>query len=159
MVFRELRKKKNRISIERSKEILRKARRGVLALHGEMGYPYGLPINYYYDEIENAIYFHGTNVGYKIDCMKRNNKVCFTVIGEEVIREEAWAPYVASVILYGWCEIVEDRQAAAEIMRSIARKYYPSEDIVEKNMANAFESVTLFAIRIEYFTGKEVQES
>ena len=52
-------------------------RRGVLSVIGDDGYPYGVPINYVYDEKENALYFHGAKEGHKIDAIKKSGKVCF----------------------------------------------------------------------------------
>ena len=52
-MFRPIRKKVNEISIDMTKELLRCSRRGVLAVHGENGYPYAIPVNYLYDEDTN----------------------------------------------------------------------------------------------------------
>ena len=54
-MFRELTRKKQALSIEECKEILKQEVRGVLAVNGDDGYPYALPINYYYDEIVRRI--------------------------------------------------------------------------------------------------------
>ena len=58
-MFREIRKKKNQISTEAAEQLLIQARRGVLAVNGREGYPYAIPINYYYDREAQKIYFHG----------------------------------------------------------------------------------------------------
>ena len=62
-MFRELRRKKREISTEAAKQLLKIERRGILAVNGEDGYPYAIPINYYYDEEQNKIYFHGARAG------------------------------------------------------------------------------------------------
>ena len=51
-MFRSIRKKKNEIRAEDAKDLLRTSRRGVLAVNGDDGYPYAIPINYIYDEAE-----------------------------------------------------------------------------------------------------------
>lgn len=56
-MFRPIRKKKNELSTEDTKQILREARRGVLAVNGEDGYPYAIPINFIYDETARADLF------------------------------------------------------------------------------------------------------
>lgn len=58
-MFRDIRKKKNQISTEAAEQLLREARRGILAVNGREGYPYAIPINYYYDREAQKIYFHG----------------------------------------------------------------------------------------------------
>lgn len=49
-MFRSIRKKRNEISTDEAKELLRSSRRGILAVNGDDGYPYAIPINYLYDE-------------------------------------------------------------------------------------------------------------
>ena len=82
-MFRPIRRKKNEMSIEAAKALLASERRGVLAMNGDDGYPYAIPIDYYYCESENKIYFHGAREGYKAEILKKDGKVCFTVFGNE----------------------------------------------------------------------------
>lgn len=157
-MFRPVRRKNREISIEVAKDLLRTSRRGVLAVNGDNGYPYALPINYTYDEASNIIIFHGARAGHKLDSIKACDKVCFTVYGNETIKEEAWAPYVQSTIVYGRCHLVDDQERAMETLRNLARKYYPSEDIIDEEIAKAGKAVQMFQIDIEHISGKEIQE-
>ena len=157
-MFRPVRRKNREISIEAAKDLLRTSRRGVLAVNGDNGYPYALPLNYLYDEDSNTIILHGARAGHKLDSIKACDKVCFTVYGNETIKEEAWAPYVQSTIVYGRCHLVDDQERAMEILRNLARKYYPSEDIIDEEIAKAGKAVQMFQIEIEHMTGKEIQE-
>lgn len=88
MMFREIRKKKNNIGSEAAEQLLIKCRRGVLAVNGAEGYPYAIPINFYYDKENKKIYFHGAKAGHKIDALRACDKVCFTVYGNETVKEE-----------------------------------------------------------------------
>ena len=157
-MFRPVRRKNREISIEAAKDLLRTSRRGVLAVNGDNGYPYALPLNYTYDEASNIIIFHGARAGHKLDSIKACDKVCFTVYGNETIKEEAWAPYVQSTIVYGRCHLVDDQERAMEILRNLARKYYPSEGIIDEEIAKAGKAVQMFQIEIEHISGKEIQE-
>ena len=157
-MFRPVRRKNREISIEAAKDLLRTSRRGVLAVNGDNGYPYALPLNYLYDEDSNTIIFHGARAGHKIDSIKACDKVCFTVYGNETIKEEAWAPYMQSVIVFGRCHLVDDQERAMEILRNLARKYYPSEGIIDEEIAKAGKAVQMFQIEIEHISGKEIQE-
>ena len=56
MEFRELRRFKQAATPQECEAVLSSARRGILAVHGENGYPYGLPVNYLY--LDGKIYFH-----------------------------------------------------------------------------------------------------
>lgn len=57
-MFRKVRKIKNEITTEEAKELLRNNKRAAFSVNGDNGYPYAIPINFYYDEEENKIYFH-----------------------------------------------------------------------------------------------------
>ena len=44
-MFRKIRRSKKEISAEAAEALLQKSRRGVLAVNGDDGYPYAVPIN------------------------------------------------------------------------------------------------------------------
>lgn len=44
-MFREIRRKNREISIDSAKQLLQSSRLGVLAVNGDDGYPYAIPIN------------------------------------------------------------------------------------------------------------------
>lgn len=157
-MFRKVRKIINELSPEATKEVLKKAPRGVLSLHGDDGYPYGLPLNYVYDEEAESIYFHGTKTGYKIDCIEKNPKACFTAIYEEGISEDGWSKNTASVVAYGLIEEIEDQDYAREAMINLAKKYYPNMELVDENMAASFKNTKMLVFHISYMTGKRVNE-
>ena len=106
-MFRTIRKKKNVLDITDEKDLLKQSRRGVLAMNGDGGYPYAIPINYLYGEDHQRIYFHGARAGHKVDALKACDKVCFTVYGNETIKDETWAPYMQSVVIFGRCHLLE----------------------------------------------------
>lgn len=66
-MFREIRRKNREISIDSAKQLLQSSRLGVLAVNGDDGYPYAIPINYLYDDEAQRIYFHGAKIGHKVD--------------------------------------------------------------------------------------------
>ncbi len=157
-MFRPIRKKKNEISTEDAKELLRTCRRGVLAVNGDDGYPYAVPINYWYDETNQRIIFHGAKAGHKVDSIKKNDRVCFTVVGHETVKDEAWAPYLQSAVVFGRCRLVENREDAMQLVKRFAMKYYPDEAAVNEEIAQSGMAVQMFVIDIEHLSGKEVQE-
>ncbi len=157
-MFRAVRKKKNEISQDEAKNLLRSSRRGVLAVNGDEGYPYAIPINYLYDEENNKIIFHGAKTGHKVDSIKKNDKICFTVFGNETFIEENWAPYLQSVVVFGRCHLVENRDDTVSLVKKFALKYYPNEDMVNEEIANSGKGVQMFEIKIEHLSGKKVQE-
>ena len=157
-MFREIRRKKNELNFEEVKVLLKTAKRGVLAINSEDGYPYGLPINYFYDEENNKIYFHSSKVGYKVDLLEKSNKVSFTVLGNEIIKEETWAPYVQSVIVFGKCHPIKDDNKALDAIYKFALKYYPNKETVDEEVKQAFKAVQMYEIEIEHARGKQAHE-
>lgn len=45
-MFREMRRKKKEMDRSLAESLLEKSRRGVLAVNGDDGYPYAIPVNY-----------------------------------------------------------------------------------------------------------------
>ena len=55
-MFRPMRRFKQQLTMERCEEILQKGSYGVLAVLGDEGYPYTVPLNYHYHN--GKIFFH-----------------------------------------------------------------------------------------------------
>lgn len=157
-MFREIRRKKNEISEEAAKQLLASERRGVLAVNGDNGYPYAIPINYLYSESEGKIYFHGSRAGHKVDSIKTCDKVCFTVFGDESVKDEAWAPYMQSAVVFGRCRLIDDQDLAVGLVSRLAEKYFPDEEHIIEEISAYGRAVQMFEIEIEHLSGKEIQE-
>lgn len=157
-MFRKIRKKRNQIDVEAAENLLEQSRRGVLAVNGDDGYPYAIPINYFYDRENQKIYFHGSRAGHKIDALKNCDKICFTVYGNETIKEESWAPFMQSTIVFGRCHLIETSEKAMTLLKRFAMKYYPNEQLADEEIMQAGKAVQIFEIEIEHLSGKEVQE-
>ena len=85
-MFREMRRKRQMLSEDDCKIILREGTSGVLALSGDDGYPYAVPLSYVYDG--EKIFFHCAKSGHKLDAIRRNPKASFCVIGQHIVVPE-----------------------------------------------------------------------
>ncbi len=157
-MFREMRRKRKQIDKESAETLLAQSRRGVLAVNGDDGYPYAIPINYFYDRKNQKIYFHGARVGHKVDALKKCDKVCFTVYGNETVKEDPWAPFLQSVVIFGRCHLMETDEKAMALLKQLAMKYYPNEQLADAEITQSGKAVQLFEIEIEHLSGKEIQE-
>lgn len=158
-MFRKMRRaEKKAIPQEEAIKLLKEAKRGVLAVAGDEDYPYAVPVNFYYDEAAGKIYFHSSLAGHKVDSMKRNPKVCFTVYSEPEIRDLDWAPYVRSVVAFGKAQPVADPDEKRTVLKTFAMKYYPNEAEADEEIELDFKAVQMIEITIEHMTGKEIQE-
>lgn len=54
-MFREMRRFKQQISNEECVRILKEEPRGVLSMLGDDGYPYGIPLDHWYDEEDGKL--------------------------------------------------------------------------------------------------------
>ena len=66
-MFREIRRIRQKMTEEECIEVLKNETRGVLSVTGLEGYPYGMPMNHWYDEETGKLWFHGGKFGHKID--------------------------------------------------------------------------------------------
>ena len=78
---------------------------------------------------------YGKQSGHKVDSLRSSDKICFTVYGNEMVKEESWEPFL-----------------------QFTMKYYPNEQMVDEEIAQAGKAAQLFEIEIEHMSGKEVQE-
>lgn len=153
-----MRRMKRAISDEDARSLLAKGRRATLAVNGDDDYPFAFPIDYRFDADANKIYFHGAKAGQKVDALRRSDKVCLTVMGNERLEDGEWAPYVQSVVVFGRCRLVDDAAKTEAEVRRLALKYYPSAEEVERELEKYLSAVQLYEIEIEHLTGKQVQE-
>ena len=158
-MFRKMRRFKQEISREECIDILVNEKRGVLSVIGDDGYPYGIPINYYYNKDDNCIYFHGAKDGHKVDAIKRNNKVSFTIFEKGIKRENHWSYDVRSVIVFGKAYFIEDLEECKKICSDLWWKFGTDEKELEDEINRALSRVLCIKIEIDHMTGKKVNES
>ena len=159
VLFRELVRKKQAVSKEECIEILKREPRGVLSVIGDEGYPYGLPINHYYDERDGKIYFHSGKKGHKIDALRACDKASFCVYDQGFRREGEWALNIKSVIVFGRIRFVEDHEKALEISRLLSYKFTKDEAYIEHELVHSGPNVLVFALEPEHMAGKLVNEA
>ena len=130
-MFRPMRRTNRAIPEEAAKQLLEQSRRGVLAVNGDDGYPFAFPVNYFYDRENAKIYFHGAKTGQKVDALKKSDKVCFTVYGNEHFEPGDWAPYMQSTVVFGRCRRYRSKGAGAggEVLPQCGRNRRGSEKI------------------------------
>ena len=158
-MFRKMRRFNQQISDLECIEILKNTKRGVLSLIGDDGYPYGLPIDYWYCEDDGKIYFHGAKEGHKIDSIKACGKASYCVYDEGFRKEGDWALNIKSVVIFGKISFVEDEEKAREICTALVRKFTDDEEYLEKELKNALPRVQCLEFAPEHMTGKMVNES
>lgn len=157
-MFRAMRRAKQALGLDACDRLLEQERRGGLAVNGDDGFPYAVPINFLFDPASRSIYFHSALSGHKIEAMKRNNKVCFTVWNRGIQQEGDWSYFVDSVVAFGRASIVEDEIERIQRTKQFGLKYYPNEAEVDHEIEKALDRMLLIRIDIDHLTGKHVHE-
>ena len=146
--------------IDSKTEIEAFLREGVLGYLGlsDEGQPYVVPLNYAYEE--GRILFHCALTGYKLDCIRANPKVCFSV-GQQTgyVREHAGINPCHvdshSVICYGRARIVEEVEERKALLDRFNRRFDPDAQPISVQRA---AKCGLVEITIEEMTGRRERE-
>jgi nitroimidazol reductase NimA-like FMN-containing flavoprotein (pyridoxamine 5'-phosphate oxidase superfamily) len=155
-MFREMRRKKQRLPEKENEKILKNGKTGILAVQGDDGYPYTVPVNYVYEN--KKIYFHCAMTGHKIDAIKRSDKVSFCVIDKDDINEKKLATNYRSVIVFGRARIMDKETEKEDVYRALQAfgyKYIADHKAVDANIEEEWAPVACVEIRVEHCTGKE----
>ena len=158
-MFRELQRKNKQISMEECIELLKKETRGVLSVLGDGDYPYGMPMNHWYNEEDGKIYFHCGKAGHRIEALKKHNKVSFCTYDEGERQEGEWALHFKSVIVFGKIEIVADRDKIADIAEKLSRKFTNDDQYIKNEIEHHADHTLLLVLTPEHICGKSVEES
>jgi nitroimidazol reductase NimA-like FMN-containing flavoprotein (pyridoxamine 5'-phosphate oxidase superfamily) len=158
-MFREIVRKKNVISQNECIEILKTELRGVLSVIGDGGYPYGLPINYFYNEEDGHVYFHSGKSGHKIDSIAKCDKVSFCVYDSGYREDGDWALNIKSVILFGRIRALDDFDKAMDICRKLSCKFTADSEYIEKEIISFGKNTLCLELIPEHITGKIIKES
>lgn len=157
MHFREMRRQRQQLSDAESIEILKKATSGTLALLGDGGYPYAVPISYVYDK--GKLYFHSAKEGHKVDAIRAYDKASFCVIDQDDVHPEKYTTFFRSVIAFGRIHIVEDETEKLRIARLLGNRYNPNRDeALQKEIEHGLARMLAIRFDIEHLTGKEAIE-
>lgn len=156
-MFRPLKRIKQQLSEDECKKILLNEPRGVLSVTGDDNYPYGLPINFYYDATENKIYFHTGKEGHKLDSVKRNNKVSFCVYDKGYHKDNHWSLNIKSVIVFGKISITENW--SRDMMVAFCKRFTDDMEYINSEIDKFQKNTIVMCLEIEHMTGKLVNEA
>ncbi len=156
-MFRDMRRKKQQLSEAETIEILRSGTSGVLAVEGDDGYPYAVPLSYAYKD--GKLYFHFARAGHKLDGILRNNKVSFCVIAADQVVPETFTTHFRSAIVFGRARILTEDGEKKHALECLAEKYspgYPAE--AQAEIARDWKRVCAAEVQVEHMTGKAAKE-
>lgn len=158
MSFRSMRRGKQQLSNAECIDILSHGTSGVLAVSGDDGYPYAVPMSYLYHD--GSIYFHCAKEGHKLDAVRACDKASFCVIEKDEIVPEAYTTYFRSVIAFGRAHVMESREEILSAIEMLGIKYAPNNthEQLEAEISGALDRMAMIELKIEHMTGKEAIE-
>ncbi len=151
-----MRRKRQQLPHEECERILNSMTNGVLAVSGDDGYPYAVPISYVYTG--GAIYMHSALQGHKLDAIASNDKVSFCVVEKDEIHPETFTTHFRSVIAFGRASIVDNDDDKMAATLALAAKYSPGEPGLQHELDTQFSHMCIIKLTIDHLTGKEAIE-
>ena len=156
-MFRKMRRFKQQLTEEESINVLDRNKTGILAVIGDEGYPYTVPINYVY--ADGKIFMHSATTGHKIDAIRTCDKASFCVIDADDVVPQDYSTNFRSVIAFGRVRIVENEDEKLASLRLLGDKYNPNQpEALEREIAHGFSRLHMIEFEIEHMTGKQSKE-
>ena len=158
-MFREMRRKNQVLPENITMEVLERGSNGILSVIGDDGYPYGMPLNHWYDPAKRTLYFHSGKHGHRADALAKCDKVSYCVLSDGEPIPGHWALRFSCVIAFGRMRPVTDEAEAMDICRALSHKFTADDAYIEDEIARLHANTVVYALSIEHLTGKTVKES
>ena len=155
-MFREMRRKKQLLPEDACVAILQNGISGVLAVLGDDGYPYAVPLSYVYHS--GKLYFHCAKAGHKLDAIQQNPKASFCVVAQDEIVPEKFTTYFQRVIAFGKVRILENTEEKQAAISLLAEKYAPGVAGKQEEILKGWNALCMLEMQIEHLTGKQAIE-
>jgi len=150
-MFRNMRREDRLLTDEQAWEIIKNGKYGVLALYGDDGYPYGVPMHYVV--IDDIIYMHGTSAGgHKADAIANHSKMSFTIMEmEDHVKGR-------STIIFGTIELVNDMRE--KVLEKFVETYVPefAWEQAKQGIPFAKDNMEAYRLTIDHLSAKRIDK-
>jgi nitroimidazol reductase NimA-like FMN-containing flavoprotein (pyridoxamine 5'-phosphate oxidase superfamily) len=148
-----MRRRKQLLPEAEAAAILGTCTSGVLAVHGDDGYPYAVPLSFAFED--GRLYFHAAVAGHKLDALGTSDKASFCVIAQDDIVPERFTTHYRSVIAFGRLRVVTDEERKRHALLLLAGKYSPDHlHAAEAEIDGDWKRVLVLELVVEHLTGK-----
>ena len=155
-MFPAMRRFRQQLSDTECIRILQNGKDGVLAVLGNDGYPYTVPLNYVYHD--GTLYFHCAKSGHKLSAIERCNKVSFCVIEKNDVVPEKLTTYYKSVVVFGKARILTEKSEIIHSAKILGLKYYDNADFVNREIEKLMSALCCVEIVPKHISGKQAKE-
>ena len=157
-MFRPMRRSAQALDSAACVEILERGTSGVLALLGDGGWPYAVPMSYAFDG--EKLCFHCAREGHKLDAIRREARASFCVVDRDDVKPAEYTSYFRSVIIFGRVRVLEDEAQKRAAIELLARRYFPEDSAENRRRAieREWAGLCMLEMDIEHMSGKEAIE-
>ena len=157
-MFRPMRRSAQALDGGACVEILERGTSGVLAVAGDGGWPYAVPLSYAFDG--EKLYFHCAREGHKLDAIRREARASFCVVDRDDVKPAEYTSYFRSVIIFGRVRVLEDKAQKRAAIELLARRYFPEDSAENRRRAieREWAGLCMLEMDIEHMSGKEAKE-
>ena len=157
-MFRPMRRSAQALGVDACREVLSRGTSGVLALLGDGGWPYAVPMSYAFDG--EKLYFHCAREGHKLDAIRREARASFCVVDRDEVVPEEYTTYFRSVIVFGRVRVLENEAQMRAAIELLARRYFPQDSDEGRHRAieREWAGLCMLEMDIEHMSGKEAIE-
>jgi nitroimidazol reductase NimA-like FMN-containing flavoprotein (pyridoxamine 5'-phosphate oxidase superfamily) len=138
-------------------EMLRQGKYATIAMcRGDE--PYIVTLSYGYDERRNALYFHCSLKGLKLDFVNHNPNVCASIIEDQGYKMDECRQAYRSVVFWGSMHIVEDLQEKKHGMEILLNHLEDDPSRIRKRSLKsdqAYKEVGMLRLDITEISGKQ----
>ena len=155
--MREMRRSKQALTPEQCGTVLERNTSGVLAVTGDEGYPYAVPLSYVWQD--GKLYFHWAVAGRKLDAVRADSRASFCVIDRDNVVPEEYTTYYRSVIVFGRVRVLDDPAEKRRAMEALSQKYRPGfHEEMAAEIDGAWDRFCIAELAAELVTGKQARE-
>lgn len=133
--------------------VLKRGDHGTLSVNGDDGYPYATPVNYIV--VNDTVYIHSAPYGYKIECLQKDAKCCFSaIVSAQIVPSQITATF-ESVVITGNITFVEDKAEKRAALEAFVTQKHPGyEEIGFKMIEKQIDKTAVLRIDAQEMTGK-----
>lgn len=156
-MFRKMRRSKQELPADEALRLLEAGSSGVLALLGDGGWPYAVPLSYAY--AAGKLYFHCARAGHKLDAVRSEPRASFCVVAQDLVVPEKYTTHYRSVIAFGRVRILEDGDEKRRGIELLAERFAPDDSAGHRRRVvdSEWNNFCVLEFDIEHITGKEAK--
>ncbi len=156
-MFRKMRRSKQELPADEALRLLEAGSSGVLALLGDEGWPYAVPLSYAY--AAGKLYFHCARAGHKLDAVRSEPRASFCVVAQDLVVPEKYTTHYRSVIAFGRVRILEDGDEKRRGIELLAERFAPDDSAGHRRRVvdSEWDNFCVLEFDIEHITGKEAK--